>query len=126
MNLDTIIKIIGSGIDQTNILLTLAILDTILGISWRLKVGHALISNRFMSGVTRNFVPALLPALLHYMRVLIKSTAPVYQYAACLIFLTSTYFLIQSILSNLSELGTPLPNWIIKCIENELNEKGLK
>lgn len=59
MSLDTILQIIGSGIDQTNILLVLAILDTILGISWRLKVGHALISNRFMSGVTRNFVSGL-------------------------------------------------------------------
>lgn len=126
MNLDSILQIIGNGIDQTNILLALAILDTILGISWRLKVGHALISNQFMSGVTRNFVPALLPALLHYMHVIINSNAPVYQYAACLIFVTSTYFLIQSILSNLSNLGTPLPNWIIKWIENELNEKGLK
>lgn len=126
MNIEHLISFVGNGIDQTNILITFALLDTVLGIAVRLQTKKPLISNKFMAGLTRNFIPALLPALLHFMQTEIKSASLVYQYAEVFIFLCTVYFLLQSILSNLNGLGTPLPDFILKMIDNELKEKGFK
>lgn len=126
MNIEHLISWVGNGIDQTNILITFALLDTVLGIAVRLQAKKPLISNKFMAGLTRNFIPALLPALLQFMQTEIKSTSLAYQYAEFFIFLCTVYFLLQSILSNLNGLGTPLPDFILKMIDNELKEKGFK
>lgn len=126
MNIEHLISFVGNGIDQTNILITFALLDTVLGIAVRLQTKKPLISNKFMAGLTRNFIPALLPALLQFMQTEIKSASLSYQYAEFFIFLCTAYFLLQSILSNLNGLGTPLPDFILKMIDNELKEKGLK
>lgn len=126
MKIEHLISFIGNGIDQTNILITFALLDTVLGIAVRLQTKKPLISNKFMAGLTRNFIPALLPALLHFMQTEIRSASLSYQYAEFFIFLCTVYFLLQSILSNLNGLGTPLPDFILKMIDNELKEKGFK
>ena len=126
MNIEHLISFVGNGIDQTNILITFALLDTVLGIAVRLQTKKPLISNKFMAGLTRNFIPALLPALLQFMQTEIKSASLSYQYAEFFIFLCTVYFLLQSILSNLNGLGTPLPDFILKMIDNELKEKGFK
>lgn len=126
MNIEHLISWVGNGIDQTNILITFALLDTVLGIAVRLQAKKPLISNKFMAGLTRNFIPALLPALLQFMQTEIKSASLAYQYAEFFIFLCTVYFLLQSILSNLNGLGTPLPDFILKMIDNELKEKGFK
>lgn len=126
MNIEHLISFVGNGIDQTNILITFALLDTVLGIAVHLQTKKPLISNKFMAGLTRNFIPALLPALLQFMQTEIKSASLSYQYAEFFIFLCAVYFLLQSILSNLNGLGTPLPDFILKMIDNELKEKGLK
>lgn len=126
MNIDQFIEFTGNGLDQTNILITFALLDTILGISLHLLNKQPLISNKFMSGITRNFVPAFLPALLQFLESNQPKTPPCYVYAEFFIFVCAGYFLIQSILCNLNGLGTPLPAWLTKWLTNELKEKGLK
>lgn len=126
MSIDEFLKFAGNGIDQTNILITFALLDTILGISLRLLNKQPLISNKFMSGITRNFMPALLPTLLQILEKCNHSAFPSYSYAEFFIFICAAYFLIQSILCNLNGLGTPLPAWLTKWLTNELKEKGLK
>lgn len=126
MTLDEMLAFAGNGLDQTNILITFAILDTVLGFSLHLRNRQPLISNTFLSGVTRNFVPAFLPALLQLLHDQIKSTTPSYQYAEFFIFICAGYFLLQSIMANLNGLGTPLPKWLTKWLTDELEEKGLK
>ena len=126
MSIDVFLKFAGNGIDQTNVLITFALLDTVLGISLRLLKKQPLISNKFMSGITRNFMPALLPALLQFFEQMHHSTIPCYSYAEFFIFICAGYFLIQSILCNLNGLGTPLPAWLTKWLTTELKEKGLK
>ncbi|WP_334116418.1 phage holin family protein [Ligilactobacillus sp.] len=126
MSIDQFSKFAGNGLDQTNILITFALLDTILGISLHLLNKQPLISNKFLSGLTRNFVPAFLPALLQFLENAQPSTPPSYGYAEFFIFVCAGYFLLQSILSNLNGLGTPLPTWLTKWLTNELKEKGLK
>lgn len=126
MTIDQFIEFTGNGLDQTNILITFAVLDTILGISLHLLNKQPLISNKFLSGLTRNFIPAFLPALLQFLENNQPNTPPCYEYAKFLIFVCTGYFLIQSILCNLNGLGTPLPTWLTKLITNELKEKGLK
>lgn len=126
MNIDQFIEFTGNGLDQTNILITFALLDTILGISLHLLNKQPLISNKFMSGITRNFIPAFLPALLQFLENNQAGTPPCYEYTEFFIFVCAGYFLIQSILCNLNGLGTPLPPWLTKWLTNELKEKGLK
>lgn len=126
MNIDQFVEFTGSGLDQTNILITFALLDTVLGISLHLLNRKPLISNKFMSGITRNFVPAFLPALLQFLEHSQPGTPLCYEYAEFFIFICAGYFLIQSILCNLNGLGTPLPSWLTKWLTNELKEKGLK
>lgn len=126
MDLDKMLSFIGNGIDQTNILITFALLDTVLGIAVHIQGKHPLISNKFMAGITRNFIPAFLPALLQFMQTQMRSMSASYEYAEFFIFVCAGYFLVQSILSNLNGLGTPLPDFILKLINNELKEKGFK
>lgn len=126
MTIDQLLTFSGNGLDQTNILVTFAMLDTVLGISLHLFNKQPLISNKFLSGITRNFFPAFLPALLHLLQTQLHSATPTYQYAELFIFVCTGYFLVQSILCNLNGLGTPLPSWVTKWIANELKEKGLK
>lgn len=126
MSIDQFIKFTGNGTDQTNVLIVFALLDTMLGISLHLLNKQPLISNKFLSGITRNFVPALLPALLQFLENSQPRTPLSYEYAELFIFVCAGYFLIQSILCNLNGLGTPLPTWLIKLLTNELKEKGLK
>lgn len=126
MNCDQLIAFAGNGLDQTNILVTFALLDTVLGLSLHLRNRKPLISNNFLSGVTRNFFPAFLPALLQLLQNQLHSETPSYQYAEIFIFVCAAYFLVQSILCNLNGLGTPLPAWLSKWLTNELKEKGLK
>ena len=126
MSIDEFLKFAGHGVDQTNVLITFALLDTVWGISLRLLNKKPLISNKFMSGITRNFVPALLPALLQFLEKWNHAAITSYSYAEFFIFICEGYFLIQSILCNLNGLGTPLPAWLSKWLTNELKEKGLK
>ena len=126
MSIDQFIKFTGNGLDQTNVLITFALLDTVLGISLHLLNKQPLISNKFLSGITRNFVPAFLPALLQFLENSQPGTPLCYEYSEFFIFACAGYFLIQSILCNLNGLGTPLPTWLTKWLTNELKEKGLK
>ena len=126
MSIDEFLKFAGNGIDQTNILITFALLDTVLGISLHLLNKQPLISNKFMAGITRNFIPALLPALLQVLEKCNHAAIPSYSYTQFFIFVCAGYFLIQSILCNLNGLGTPLPAWLSTWLKNELKEKGLK
>ena len=126
MNIDQFITLAGNGLDQSNILITFALLDTILGISLHLLNKQPLISNKFLSGLTRNFAPAFLPALLQLLENAQPGTPPCYEYAEFFIFVCTGYFLLQSIICNLNGLGTPLPTWLTKWLANELKEKGLK
>lgn len=126
MSIDQFIKFTGNGIDQTNVLITFALLDTVLGISLHLLNKQPLISNKFLSGITRNFFPAFLPALLQFLENTQPETPISYEYAEFFIFVCAGYFLVQSILCNLNGLGTPLPTWLTKWLTNELKEKGLK
>lgn len=126
MSIDQFIEFTGNGLDQTNVLITFALLDTVLGISLHLLNKQPLISNKFLSGITRNFLPALLPALLQFLENSQTGTPLCYEYAEFFIFVCAGYFLVQSILCNLNGLGTPLPTWLTKWLTNELKEKGLK
>lgn len=126
MSIDQFIEFTGNGLDQTNVLITFALLDTVLGISLHLLNKQPLISNKSLSGITRNFVPAFLPALLQFLENSQPGTPLCYEYAKFFIFVCAGYFLVQSILCNLNGLGTPLPTWLTKWLANELKEKGLK
>lgn len=126
MSINDFISFAGNGYDQSSILVTFAILDTVLGISRHLVMSLPLISNKFLSGVIRNFIPGFLPALLEALESTHPGSPVSYPYAEFIIFIGAGYFLLQSILANLNGLGTPLPKWLSKLITNELKGKGLK
>lgn len=59
----------GNALNDTSVLITLTVLDTILGVSWRIKKRRPIISNVFLSGLIRNLGCSLLPAFLHLISV---------------------------------------------------------
>lgn len=126
MSINDFISFAGNGYDQSSILITFAILDTVLGISLHLVKHLPVISNKFMSGVIRNFIPGFLPALLEALESTRTGRPLAYPYAEFVIFAGTAYFLLQSVVANLNGLGTPLPKWLTKLVINELKSKGLK
>ena len=108
------INFFGAGVDQTSILICLALVDTALGVSVKLYNHKPVHSQRFMAGVLHNFLPALIPALLDFFEKMNKHTLPIYQIVSVCLFLFVGYFVIESILANAVLLGldvAPLKRW---------------
>lgn len=59
----------GNALNDTSVLITMSILDTILGISWRVKKRRPIISNIFLSGLIKNLGCSLLPAFLNVISI---------------------------------------------------------
>lgn len=98
----------GNALNDTSVLITLTILDTILGVSWRIKKRRPIISNVFLSGLIRNLGCSLLPAFLHLISVfsndntLLNLSIPVIGFG---IFVA----ILQSIVTNAVLCGVKIP-----------------
>lgn len=109
----------GNGIDQTTMLTWLALLDTIFGISHRIKDNIPLLSHNFFSGVIRNFTPTIFPALIT-MVIEPKFNRPEegYTFVSTILFILIGYFLLQSIVANMILCGFILPKKLKRWLGN--------
>lgn len=114
----------GSGTDESVILIWLVLLDSILGFSWRLfKNRQELISQNFLSSMSRNVIIALMPILIELVNHLLHRPIPVYHLLTNFIFIVFSYFYIQSIIANLYICGLKLPNFVQIWLKYEIKHK---
>lgn len=120
----------GGYVSDSLFLLTLAIIDTVLAVAWRIKQGKPLWSNRLKSGLIFNVALSLLPQIIGVFYNQIHEPSP-------LLLLTIegvTIFIglaqLQSILANTVLFGIKVPKWAMKwysvLIEPEVEEKKHK
>lgn len=120
----------GGYVSDSLFLLTLAIIDTVLAVAWRIKQGKPLWSNRLKSGLIFNVALSFLPQIIGVFYNQIHEPSP-------LLLLTLegvTIFIglaqLQSILANAVLFGIKVPKWAMKwysvLIEPEVEEKKQK
>lgn len=120
----------GGYVSDSLFLLTLAIIDTVLAVAWRIKQGNPLWSNRLKSGLIFNVALSFLPQIIGVGYNQIHEPSP-------LLLLTLegvTIFIglaqLQSILANAVLFGIKVPKWAMKwysvLIEPEVEDKKHK
>lgn len=120
----------GGYVSDSLFLLTLAIIDTVLAVAWRIKQGKPLWSNRLKSGLIFNVALSFLPQIIGVFYNQIHEPTP-------LLLLTLegvTIFIglaqLQSIFANAVLFGIKVPKWAMKwysvLIEPEVEEKKHK
>lgn len=135
VNLNDIYNVIhpylhGSYVSDSLFLLTLAILDTVLAVAWRIKQGKPLWSNRLKSGLIFNVALSFLPQLIGvaYNQIHEPSSLLLLTLEGVTIFIGLAQ--LQSILANAVLFGIKVPKWAMKwysvLIEREVEEKKHK
>lgn len=120
----------GSYVSDSLFLLTLAIIDTVLAVAWRIKKGKPLWSNRLKSGLVFNIVLSFIPQIIGvmYNRIHEPSHLLLVTLEAVTIFIGLAQ--LQSILANTVLFGIKVPKWAMKwyqiLIEPEVEEKENK
>lgn len=120
----------GTYVSDTLFLLTLAIIDTVLGVAWRIKLGKPIWSSRLKSGLLFNVVLSFLPQLIGvaYNQIHEPSHLLLVTIEAVTIFIALAQ--LQSIVANAVLFGIKVPKWAMKwynvLIEAEVEEKKHK
>lgn len=120
----------GSYVSDSLFLLTLAIIDTVLAVAWRIKKQKPIWSNRLKSGLVFNIVLSFLPQIIGvmYNQIHEPSHLLIVTLEAVTIFIALAQ--LQSILANAVLFGIKVPNWAMKwyqiLIESEVEEKKSK
>lgn len=117
----------GSYVSDSLFLLTLAIIDTVLAVAWRIKKEKPIWSNRLKSGLVFNIVLSFLPQIIGvmYNQIHEPSHLLIVTLEAVTIFIALAQ--LQSILANAVLFGIKVPKWAMKwyqiLIEPEVEEK---
>lgn len=120
----------GSYVSDSLFLLTLAIIDTVLAVAWRIKQGKPLWSNRLKSGLIFNVALSFLPQIVGvaYNQIHEPSHLLLLTIESVTIFIGLAQ--LQSILANAVLFGIKVPKWAMKwysvLIEPEVEEKKHK
>lgn len=120
----------GTYVSDTLFLLTLAIIDTVLGVAWRIKLRKPIWSSRLKSGLLFNVVLSFLPQIIGmaYNQIYEPSQLLLLTIEAVTIFIGLAQ--LQSILANAVLFGIRVPKRIMKwfnfLIEPEIEEKKHK
>lgn len=120
----------GSYVSDSLFLLTLAIIDTVLAVAWRIKQGKPLWSNRLKSGLIFNVALSFLPQIVGvaYNQLHEPSHLLLLTIEGVTIFIGLAQ--LQSILANAVLFGIKVPKWAMKwysvLIEPEVEDKKHK
>lgn len=113
----------NDGISDSGILLILVLVDTILAVSYQIKISGKITSNRLMSGLLRNITLAFTPSLVSVLSKYRPRTDGVYQILAAVLALFIGYAIIESILSYISLWGVKYPDWMMNWLRGEISSK---
>lgn len=120
----------GSYVSDSLFLLTLAIIDTVLAVAWRIKQEKPIWSRRLKSGLVFNVVLSFLPQIIGvaYNQIHDPSYLLMLTVEGITIFIALAQ--LQSILANAVLFGIKIPKWAMKwytiIIEPEVEEKKSK
>lgn len=120
----------GGYVSDSLFLLTLAIIDTVLAVAWRIKQGKPLWSNRLKSGLIFNVALSFLPQIIGvaYNQIHEPTSLLLVTLEGVTIFIGLAQ--LQSILANAVLFGIKVPKWAMKwysvLIEPEVEEKKHK
>lgn len=120
----------GSYVSDSLFLLTLAIIDTVLAVAWRIKKEKPIWSNRLKSGLVFNIALSFLPQIIGvmYNQIHEPSHLLIVTLEAVTIFIGLAQ--LQSVLANAVLFGIKVPKWAMKwyqiLIEPEVEEKKSK
>lgn len=120
----------GGYVSDSLLLLTLAIIDTVLAIAWRIKKGKPIWSKRLKSGLVFNICLSCLPQIIGVMHNRIHDPSPLLMFVVEAVTIFIALAQLQSILANTVLFGVKVPKWAMKwyyiLIEPEVEEKKHK
>lgn len=120
----------GGYVSDSLLLLTLAIIDTILAVAWRIKAGRPIWSNRLKSGLVFNIGLCFLPQIIGVMYNQIHEPSKLLMITVEAVTIFIALAQIQSIVANTVLFGVKIPDWLKKwydiLIEPEVEEKKHK
>lgn len=120
----------GGYVSDSLFLLTLAIIDTVLAVAWRIKQGKPLWSNRLKSGLIFNVALSFLPQIIGVAYNQIHEPSPLLLVTLEGVTIFIGLAQLQSILANAVLFGIKVPKWAMKwysvLIEPEVEEKKHK
>lgn len=117
----------GNFVSASVTLLTLAFVDTILGVAWRVKRGRPILSNKLKSGIIFNFGLCFIPQLVGLAFNHIQGDAPLLLVVTEALTIFIGIGQLQSIIANIVLYGIQIPKWAQKpyemFLEAEVREK---
>lgn len=120
----------GAYVSDSLFLLTLAIIDTVLGVAWRIKLRKPIWSSRLKSGLLFNVVLSFLPQIIGVAYNQIHEPTPLLLLTIEAVTIFIGLSQLQSILANAILFGIKVPKWAMKwynvLIEPEVEEKKHK
>lgn len=120
----------GAYVSDSLFLLTLAIIDTVLAVAWRIKKGEPIWSKRLKSGLVFNVVLSFLPQIIGVLYNQIHEPSPLLLITIEAVTIFIGLSQLQSILANAVLFGIKVPKWAMKwynvLIEPEVEEKKHK
>ena len=119
-----LIHLLNSGYDATNILFCLGLVDTALGIAWRIKKKRPLVSRRLIGGLWQNLSTAFIPYLLQlFADIRHEPHAMIYTLVIYIAFGFVMLALMQSIITNAYLCGFIIPKKFEPFIEKYFGDE---
>lgn len=120
----------GSYVSDSLLLLSLAIIDTVLAVAWRIKQEKPIWSKRLKSGLVFNVALSFLPQIIGVAYNQIHDPSALLLLAIEAVTICIGLAQLQSILANAVLFGIKVPKWAMKwyniLIEPEVEEKKHK
>lgn len=120
----------GSYVSDSLFLLTLAIIDTVLAVSWRIRREKPIWSKRLKSGLVFNVILSFLPQVIGVAYNEIHDPSPLLLVTLEAVTIFIGLAQLQSILANAVLFGIKVPKWAMKwytiLIEPEVEDKKSK
>lgn len=120
----------GGYVSDSLLLLTLAVIDTVLAVAWRIKKGKPIWSKRLKSGLVFNICLSCLPQIIGVLYNRIHDPSPLLMFVVEAVTIFIALAQLQSILANTVLFGVKVPKWAMKwyyiLIEPEVEDKKHK
>jgi Holin family. len=120
----------GGYVSDSLLLMTLAVIDTVLAVAWRIKKGKPIWSKRLKSGLVFNICLSCLPQIIGVLYNRIHEPSPLLMFVVEAVTIFIALAQLQSILANTVLFGVKIPKWAMKwydvIIGPEVEEKKHK
>ena len=118
-----IFKYFNDAISDSGLLYILVITDTILALTYNIKVKKSIMSNELLSGLMRNFMLSTIPLLIFWLSKFRPRSDDLYSIIASLFTILIGYGILESILAYLNLWGVKYPQWLLNILKGEINSK---